>query len=66
MATACKCSACTRKPREPGTAFGTDAHGEWRQLNTYYPQFFEERWQHWIQRERERKERTDAQSFNPV
>lgn len=52
----CTCRRCNpRPPREPGTAFGTTGIGEWHLLNTYFPQFFEERWQHWMEREAKRK-----------
>lgn len=52
----CPCHVCNPKPpREPGKPFGTNTHGEWKQQSTYFVQYFEERWQSRIKRQRKRK-----------
>jgi hypothetical protein len=55
----CQCSSCKRKEAaaglgarkssganaKPREQWGANAHGEWKQQNTYYPQFAEQRWE---------------------
>jgi hypothetical protein len=57
----CPCAKCKgRSARIAQPGFGTNGRGDWKLLNTYYPQFAEERWLHWLAREQERKAQREA------